>query len=373
MAQTKRNGESQLRLCMCITLISVQMVFASVTQAEATGGLQARSIEACDLVIRKTAIPFSRYEDFPFYYHIDTNMPDFFKKLVHQVVNETNEELGYRAFVIQGDIDIGEPPNYVTWSQNPFGTNVIYWKFGNLYGPHSHIVLNSAGANRPIVVGVSQHIQDADIYMHGNEFMTQETVPSFSIQREHAEIALWHHFVSLAPEWYSSPHDLLAAYSTVLDYVQRANLDEIKQFAQEWLVFVETRAANDQEQPEDLQERTSHITLFVREASHNILESLRDATLSDLMASQQRLKDLLISYERGVQLTVGGETYFKNVLKHELMHSLGLADLEEPILAFMNTKMFQGKERERVLDEWVFHGLSCTYDLDRLAQMYPLH
>ena len=72
--------------------------------------------------------------------------------------------------------------------------------------------------------------------------------------------------------------------------------------------------------------------------------------------------------------------FFKNVLKHELLHGLGLDHYTGYVQPFSNPLMRASmsdffQERVSIPEEvglYARRSLSCIYDLDRLRQRLPL-
>ena len=346
-------------------------------------------------------------KELPVAFYIDSTMPEEFVGPTHEVISEWNTEVGFEVFTIKG---IYNNPDVITSQDQVDETdqkNVIYWArpdqgmFGNIGSGFLGRVMPAPldpieDTNFPLP------FNETNVFMNAGVF-AQFQEESLQAQRENLVDSL-EFLQSFGIEW---PLDYLQNFESfqrakhvTVDFLQNASPERILEFH---IATIEMTLESEDLDPSrsysnHLRNQMIQRIETLRGGSSEVLEAYSSIFIQQMELVFTRLRfELLSDREKGI-------IYFKNVLKHEMGHTLGLINLFEDdidmtdgnidfALALMN--LYEGNinvtdqaqmplmwynieggldphnpelyfDNPLEVDSYVFDALSCAYDLEAL-------
>ena len=314
-------------------------------------------------------------ERLPVEFYVDGNMPEEFIKPIYETASEWNAKIGFEIIRINGIYDdVDREQRYIDQK------NVIYWiNNSSLFvrdGQQYTFSLTHVQPQIDIFSKLSYlPINEADIFMNGNIFYDEKLL---KYNQEIIPILFSDHI--------PIPLNDQASFEVAdaIHILQNMNDVEFQEAVIRLLEFQRQHNVNilglSDEGFEDLREPDKYnqfVTQF-ESFSGEQLDGFRPV-LSSLIEQAFTLFHFDFFKDREKNII-----YFKNVLKHEMGHTLGLANLyrddvditdqtqmplmwytiEEGLNSDGSTSYFDNTTLE--VDNYALHALSCNYDLETL-------
>ena len=328
-------------------------------------------------------LPLSRSEeDFPIKYWIYEDTSEAQRHLVHQVVEEINIELGFRAFVIAG-VDSGEI-NFIDNQKDQ--KNVIYLLdeeemstlLSDLSYTSDQITLQGPGTTIQIPVldiltSSFYPIVDADIIIN-KDFSTDLGAFRSYLVTHLKQVGIENHPLNANV---THLHDLLIRHLENIDAEEYRNL-LVESLTQERQVTERSSNAIRDEIGLTEEEERNLNQLFAQ--TDRAILFFSSINPSFLLAHARNFKEVFTSADVPRFQESSSSILFKNLLKHELLHALGINHYTGIIVSdskpLMNPSIVDFFRENAFIpgqvDFYALESLSCTYDLEQLRQRHPL-
>ena len=318
-------------------------------------------------------------EDFPIKYWLHVGIPEDQRSLVDQAIEETNSELGFRAFTIEG-IDYSEIDPIDNRKDQK---NVIYWLDKEEMSTAMSIFASNFKHNFLLpgftvffldwdtLNNVSYPILDTDINIDANFTTDLEALRSYLV----AGLKL---FGVESPPLNTSTEDMR---DMLKERLENIDIEEYRELLIENLTQIKQSIRQTRNEMRD------EIGLSeAEEMSLNQLLTQIDTVIfrmsvddsSALATSAEKITNIIASINIA-RFQDSSSVSFKSLLKHELLHTLGLDHYKGPIFEGVRPLMAEVGlfVPEDILtpgevDFYAERSLSCIYDLDSLRQRYPL-
>ena len=319
-------------------------------------------------------------EDFPIKYWIHEDMPEGQRKSAYEAVAEINVELDFTAFIIEG-IDYNEV-NFVDNRKDQ--KNVIYWfnqeqlfaailyHFSENSTPSNLVTIGGATILVPhpdMLNVVSYPIFDVDILLNN----------SFATDRQVLQVTLGIELNQLGIENPPLNADVIDVYNMLIERLETINIEEFRTILIEEL---RQRRRLEQQSLNELKNKVGLPETVEAKFNESFARIDKDIFVMERVPPLELQVMITNRYDAISSINLdpfqsSSSIYFKSVMKHELLHGLGLDHYEaENLKPFMRN----GRDIDSVedilipeqVDIYAKKSLSCLYDLDRLKQRLPL-
>ena len=338
--------------------------------------------------------------EFPMGFYIDSHTPQELIEPIYEVISDWNTEARFEIFTIEGTYD--NPSSNMPISKDQIDEtdqkNVIYWMV-----PADESIFGSAvgiAVSRVLPSPIS-FVDDSNRlpFNETNIFMNGSSVLRFSqgeyVQDHMKRLSELSEFTqSFGVRWPSNYlqdfESFQQAKQEVVNFFRNASAEQVLEIQiRSFEIGLEHQrslmnSSNDDDMREYLSQQIEEINQWLERLRNVSFEENEVSLLNygqdysqEIGSSFTRLHfELLTNREKGI-------TYFKNVLKHKLGRSLGLANLYEddidmtdqtqvPLMWYNiengvdpdNPEFYFDNPLE--VDRYTLHALSCNYDLETL-------
>ena len=326
--------------------------------------------------------------EFPVGFYIDSNMPQELIEPIYEVVSEWNTEAGFEFFTIEG---IYDNSNIVTSRDQVDETdqkNVIYWVMptDSIFGSAIEVALGR------VLPSPIRSVEDSNRlpFNETNIFIKRHSILQFvqgeSIQNQMEGLSslseMTQRFGIQWPSNYLQDFESFQqAKQELLDFFRNASAEQLLEFSIEVIeIEVERlRSLINSSNDDDMKEYFSQQIEILSRISPEEIRAIDISNRQQQMVSNLFTRFLFELFVDSNKIIV----YFKNLLKHEIGHTLGLANLYEndvnitdqvPLMWYSiaggvdvdNPESYFDNPLE--VDRYTLHALSCNYDLEALRE-----
>ncbi len=306
---------------------------------------------------------------FPVEFYIDSNMPEKLIEPINEVFSDWNREAGFEVFTNKGIYDSQGIITSKSQIDESDQKNVIYWVmptdqsiFGGTVGVVSCVLpslINSIDESNRLP------FDETNVFMNGLIF------PDSQLSKKNREKTM-ELFDIVMPSNYQTDFEVFTSTNKLLvAEVQNVTDAEFREIAIELFEFQKQHNILD----DDIY---SQLLANVESPSAEYFNNIRLIVISVIEQGSTRFNFELLA-DNGENFII----YFKNVLKHEMGHTLGLANLfkddidvtDQTQIPLMWYNIAEGMDPNNPasyfdnlldIDRYTLHALSCNYDLEAL-------
>ena len=328
-------------------------------------------------------------EGLPVRFYIDSNMPELLIDPIHETVSEMNTKLGFEAVRIEGTYEHDEGVIISTYQINTKDQkNVIYWgsNLDNMFNNPNILAFMLPDAIASLYNLQADYLKLSETNIVINGFHPNLIIQTQEMRNRETELIEMFQEAGLEipPDYLKDFETFTETGNIIVNFIQNATVEEIRNLVIRPFEFERQNLDTinlDNEYARQLAEaRLDQVIENIRNTPSEQFEISRDQIIANIGNENFFSR---FNFEIATQ-RVNQITHFKNVLKHEIGHALGLdhpyderflssteqiplmwhtigegIDIDNPAPYFDNPLE---------IDSLALHALSCTYDLDALRQ-----